>query len=202
MPTNQKIKSITLIKDLPDLKAPIKLKEDFEIGRNFSLGGLLINRSFAGEIYEHSPEFFKIEYEKPKSNVKYATYKPNVGTIYCYVDSNGLVEQTSWDDDRTDNLRFGLNNVFIGDERKSNAQKQADRNQLLADIERFAVENNDVIDWSGANGVYRLIFSHQGKEWTFKYSPTWQSITTYFSSETIANKALEKFKDRLDILLD
>jgi len=184
MPTNQKIKSITVNQD--------RINEIVSKANPMELAQL-------AHFAEKAPHLIQIEYEKPKSNVLFAVEKPEMEQSYCYIDSDGEVAYSGWTNSRIDNLIFYLNNVFLT---KENAQKQADRNQLIANIERFACENNDEIDWNGANGVYRLIFSHQGKEWTFKYSPTWQSITTCFSSETIATQALEKFRDRLYILLD
>ena len=145
--------------------------------------------------------------EKPKSNVLFVVEKPEIGTHYWYIMGDGNLYMSTWQETTTFGIDcFNLNNVFVSDE---NAQKQADRNKLLAEIERFAVENNDLIDWSDEEtDKYYLYYSHRKSllseiRWYVGTDSFCQRLgLTYFSSETIATQALEKFKDRLDILLD
>jgi hypothetical protein len=143
------------------------------------------------------------EYEKPKSNVLFALNKNEIqgGQPYWYIGSDNSLYEDSWGNTSIDIARFNLNNVFLT---KENAQKQADRNQLLADIERFAAENNGEIDWSEVNKTkYFISYDNLDNKWVGDSNSKYKiQGTTYFSSATIAAQALEKFKDRLDILLD
>lgn len=166
--SNQKIKSINLGYKI----VPFADLSDQEVA-------FLINH----------PNIFPVEYEyeKPKSNVLYAILQPETDQGYSYIDDENDVCNSLWSRNATRDLkRFNLNNVFLT---KENAQKQADRNQLLADIQRFADENNDP-DTLQAD-VY----------WSFKFNPSHQH-RFYFSDQFISQAAISKFKDRLDILLD
>lgn len=182
MPNNQKIKSVTVTDNRNNETIFTFTKKEFtEI-----------------EIQ------YELEPEKPKSNVKYATYIPNEGTLYCYVDGGNRVAEVSWDNDDGDKRRYRANNVFIGEDREANAQKQADRNQLLADIQRFADSNNEAIDWkNGSQFKYMIPYNHEIQQWEIVcINHNEYKKLTYFSSHNLATQALTKFKDRLDILLD
>lgn len=140
------------------------------------------------------------EPQKTKNNVLYAVVKPEIGTIYHVIDSRNKALMSSWQNNTGDNERFSINNVFLTEE---NAQKQADRNKLLAEIQRFADENNEVMNWSTLEHQHYIIFDSHDEEWEFDTSCRYKLPgVIYFSSENLANQALEKFKDRLDILLD
>lgn len=192
MTTNQnlKIKSITINQDR--INQIVSKANPMEIAQ-------------LAHFAEKAPHLIQIEYEKPKSNVLFAVEALNFAQKYWFIDSQGIVKIDDWRDADIDLNRLYLNNVFLT---KENAQKQADRNQLLAEIERFAAVNNDVIDWSDETDKYYLYYSHRRsllgkKRWYVGRDSFCQRLNkTYFSSETIATQALEKFKDRLDILLD
>jgi hypothetical protein len=66
------------------------------------------------------------------------------------------------------------------------------------------VLNNDVIDWSNSNqSKYYIFYTHVYNQWQIEFDWACRDLNkTYFSSETIATQALEKFKERLYILLD
>jgi len=132
------------------------------------------------------------EYEKPKSNVLFALNKNEIqgGQPYWYIGSDNSLYEDSWGNTSIDIARFNLNNVFLT---KENAQKQADRNQLLADIERFAAENNE--PQTETTSMWCFAFTKDNADIHLMYS-------FYFTAEEIKKQALKKFKDRLDILLD
>jgi hypothetical protein len=192
MSQNLKIKSIIVIKDFPGYKAGYELINLPKLSQY----------PWTFEEVKNNPEFFKIEYEpeKPKSNVLFAVKMLEYGQIYYYIDENGDYEESTWFNTGRDIARFNLNNVFLT---KENAQKQADRNQLLAKIERFAVENNDWRDKEEGDDTYAMCRNEEISTWGWLANTTAKVVgATYFSSEELIEKAISKFKDRLDILLD
>jgi hypothetical protein len=185
---NQKIKSFKI----EGVEIPLTILKDEVIDCLLAGNNLICN---------YSVEF---EPEKPKSNVLFEIVKPELDQKYWYIGNNGNVYHEAWGRRPYSGElnRFNLNNCFLT---RENAQKQADRNKLLADIERFAAENNEVIDWNDGNKAKWYIgYNKSENEWqlpnTYMYQIVCQEV--YFSSEAIATEALEKFKDRLDILLD
>jgi hypothetical protein len=178
MSQNLKIKSVNLGHKI----VPFEELSDQEVG-------LIINH----------PNLFPVEYEyeKPKSNVLYELEPLKQGQDYYYIDCCGRVTHSNWGYESV----FNLNNVFLT---KENAKKQADRNQLLADIQRFADENNEKIEWwSLEETKWFIAYDWQEKEWILQDTDQYfYPNQTYFSSSDRGLEALEKFKDRLDILID
>jgi hypothetical protein len=187
MSQNQKIKSFKI----EGVEIPLTILKNEVIDSLLAGNNLICN---------YSVEF---EPEKPKSNVLFALEELVEGQEYYYISDNGAVYKSRWDSEfiSVHKQRLNCNNVFLT---KENAQKQADRNQLLADIKRFEVENNDVIDWSNSNqSKYYIFYTHVHNQWQIEFDWACRDLNkTYFSSETIATQALEKFKERLYILLD
>jgi len=185
MSQNQKIKSFKI----EGVEIPLTILKNEVIDSLLAGNNLICNYSV-----EYEPE-------KPKSNVLFALDPLETHKRYWFIDSQGIVKSEQWEDADIDLNRLYLNNVFLA---KENAQKQADRNKLLADIERFAVQNNGEIDWSEVNKTkYFISYDNLDNKWVGDSNSKYKiQGTTYFSSATIAAQALEKFKDRLDILLD
>lgn len=144
------------------------------------------------------------EPQKPKNNVLYSVVEPEIGQYYWCINRQNTVDRLNWENYSFDLVQFNLNNVFLT---KEKAQKQADRLKLLAEIQRFADLNNEVIDWINLDNShikkYFIAFDVDLECWITRFNTCYLNLgITYFSSENLANQALEKFKDRLDILLD
>ena len=189
---NKKIKSITITSPVTttyydSLGCSIcKDGEEFRIEQRYLI--LIVSK----EIVKN------IEYEPPtsKNNVLYELVEPEYNQPYCYVDSDGEVAHSGLTNSRIDNLRFNLNNVFLTE---ANAQKQADRLKLLAEIQRFADLNNEPVELLMFDYI---TYSTSQKAWSKDTNGLGYIIPTRFTSKSLMIQALEKFQDRLNILLD
>jgi len=79
------------------------------------------------------------------------------------------------------------------------AQDYKERTNLMAKLQRFADENNDVIDWEDEKQFKFYIFiSYITKElMTSWVSSNREMHTIYFSSQELSEAAIEKFKPEL-----
>lgn len=100
------------------------------------------------------------------------------------------------DDSGYDNQMFNVTNYFNN---KEYAEYIAFKETLMRKLDKFAWEHNEFkIDWNDTySEKYYIEFSNKHNEvilaWTFEY----QSNNVYFSSQEIAEKALEEFKEDL-----
>ena len=132
----------------------------------------------------------------PKNNVLHAVVEPEEGQKYWHVDETGNVACSWWENDDYDIRRFNINNVFLFE---ANANKQADRLKLLAEIQQFADLNNEETD---LRAFEYITYSAKEKAWSKDTNGLGYIIPTRFTSNSLMIQALEKFGDRLDILLD
>ena len=128
------------------------------------------------------------EMKKPYKRVEYGTdfYYISALAIHSYKENNH----------ETDNKLSNIANYFNN---KAYAEYIAFKETLMRRMDRFAWDHNvKVIDWHDSRSEkYYIQFSNKHNElevvWTYSY----QANNIYFTSEEIAEKALEKFKEDL-----
>ncbi len=107
-------------------------------------------------------------------------------------------------EDDVERIQIGNCYPFI-DENKEEVYKEveliAERRKLQSEMEMFARLNNEgEIDWNDNNQLkwYLYINHSNNNEITVEYNHYFRELnTTYFTSKEIAQKALEKFGDRI-----
>jgi hypothetical protein len=121
---------------------------------------------------------------------KSKVWEPNVGDTYCFVDVDGDVSDSLWDNDNTDYRRSLFGNVFRTQEE---AEFESEKRKVNLDLQGFADENND----DGFD-----IFDSDSDKYYLEYDLDNQKLfvnccfgrlfgnITYFSSEEIADKAI------------
>jgi hypothetical protein len=155
-------------------------------------------REFPIEIPDEMKKLF--DNNAPKANFKY-------GEVYYYLADDGEVDSDRWGCSELDINRLVRRNAF---RTEKEAQFKAEKDLLIAEIETFAEEENDKIDWSDFYQGKYYIYSdfYQGKYYIYlDYSDNQLSIRDvelnrdtfqiYFSSKEIAQKAIDKFGDRI-----
>lgn len=121
---------------------------------------------------------------------KVKRFKPNIlGEVYWFVGSTGEVFFSNWHNDAMDSGRYNFNNCF---ETKAEAEFVSKKKEITAQLEIFAEENNEKIDWKDMTKYkYRLIYDIINKIVTTDYSYGFKNSGVYFSSVAIAKQAIE-----------
>lgn len=125
-----------------------------------------------------------------KANKKPKRLKPNKDNIYWFVNSCGGTMYNSCYSPQTDLERYDLNNCFAT---KEEAEFEAEKRKVVAELEIFAIENNDKIDWLDDNQCkYFLYYDYTAD--TFEVDWCWHRNQgdIYFSSEELCKQAIEK----------
>ena len=151
---------------------------------------------YKNEIQELKDKIAKLESKIEEEEVN-EVWKPKDDEFYCYMTSDGGISGCDWDNDTTDKYRYMIGNCF---KTEKEAEKARDKLILIADLKRFAEENNEgKFNWSNNEQWKYCIF--------YDYKVAGLRITTnsyvkdailpYFTSKEIAQKAIDTFKDRL-----
>ena len=150
--------------------------------------------------------------EEYKTKVKEVTKKeePFIKEGQRYFSINNLfgIDEFNYDSDIFDRKLLESGNMFpFTDENREQVEKEvsliAERRKLQSQMEMFARQNNDgEIDWNNSEQMkfYLYTVSTIHKENEIREGWTWDMRhfnTVYFTSEEIAQKALEKFGDRI-----
>ena len=99
------------------------------------------------------------------------------------------------DDSGYDNQMFNVTNYFNN---KEYAKYIAFKESLMRKMDKFAWEHNArVIDWNDGCSKYYISFDTEIQELRIFWRVSNKSNDIYFTSQEIAEKALEKFKDDL-----
>lgn len=116
------------------------------------------------------------------------------GELYSVIDRTGNVVSFK-DKYDYDGVMFNIANYFNN---KNYAEYIAFKESLMRRMDRFAWENNArVIDWDKNVANYCIIFDNHNKDVEIMVAYALQSNDIYFTSQEIAEMALEKFKDDL-----
>ena len=127
------------------------------------------------------------------------------GQEYFTIDTCFKIKTYDYNDDAFDRRLLESCNIFpYTEENEEEVRKEvkltAERRKLQSQMEMFARQNNEgEIDWNDrGKGKYYLFIDHRRndikKAWTFGDR---HLNTTYFTSKEVAQKALEKFGDRI-----
>lgn len=141
-------------------------------------------------------ELLEMEFEEVKEKTKNPYFRVRSLKKYYFVGSCGCSETTLDYNHGIDNKLFNAANYFNN---KEYAEYIAFKETLMRRMDRFAWDHNvKVIDWHDSRSEkYYIQFSNKHNElevvWTYSY----QANNIYFTSEEIAEKALEKFKEDL-----
>lgn len=116
---------------------------------------------------------------------------------YCTISNDGSISQFAWVDDDVDNFKKSIGWVFKTEEE---AERKVFEIQLHRKLELFAINNNEKeIDWNNADNKNYIYYDYIDKCLRIgvrNFNKPFDS-NVYFSSEEVANKAIETFKDDL-----
>ena len=133
-------------------------------------------------------------YEKQEKENK--VWIPKNKEKYWTINNDGCISQFAWIDDDVDNFKKSIGWVF---KTKKEAERKVFEIQLHRKLELFALENNEEIDWNNADNKYCIYYDYIDKKLQIRirnFNKPFDS-NVYFSSEEVANKAIETFKDDL-----
>lgn len=130
---------------------------------------------------------------KPKSSV----WKPELNGIYYMINSIGIVRKTE-NNSEIDEKYYEIGNCF---KTREEAEFASEKQKVITELKRFALENNEYeLDWKDYDQKkYCIEYNYANdcfinNEYRFRV----KGSDIYFSSENIANKAVETIgKDRL-----
>ena len=113
---------------------------------------------------------------------------------YYAIERAGSVT-TLADNSDYDNRMFNIANYFNN---REYAEYISFKEDLMRKLDRFAWENNaKVINWDDCSTKYYIKFEIDIKKFRISRCISFRSNDIYFTSEEIAEKALEEFKDDL-----
>lgn len=194
---------VKLLKDLPGVKAGAitevtgnmyRFNLETKSSEGFRWGGESYHIDFA----RTNPDFFEIIEDKPKR------WKARVNGTYHYIDSLGRVVDDHDDYsivDLTHTRRWEILNYF---ETQEETQKVADKQKMQRELEEYAKEVNDgwVADWSNMYQSKYSIKCYQGKFYIERHELNQQLGVVYFQYPIRVIQAIDKFGDRLKVLLN
>lgn len=130
---------------------------------------------------------------KEKENV----WKPIRGDEYYIITNYGQIWEKVFDDNKYCTRRYDIGNCFKTEEE---AERKVFEIQLHRKLELFAINNNEKeIDWNNADNKNYIYYDYIDKCLRIgvrNFNKPFDS-NVYFSSEEVANKAIETFKDDL-----
>lgn len=123
-----------------------------------------------------------------KSNKTSKAWKPKNGDQCWYVNACGNVVDFNWDKNRHEISIYSIGNCFRTKEEAKNA---VERLKIRAELQRYADEHNDEIDWTLSPYKWYIIYNHIDKKveiYGVFFSQT--PFEIYFSSREIARNAI------------
>lgn len=81
---------------------------------------------------------------KGKLEDKPKRWTPNKGDSYFIISGDLKVNRFIWNDDENDKRHFDGNNCF---KMREEAESEAEKRRVTAELEIFALEHNNEIDW-------------------------------------------------------
>lgn len=145
---------------------------------------------------EFNEKIENVQKQIEKESVKNKWWIPKQGEQYWYIDSiYGTVFSRI-------NMFEGMDNDIINNlnyyKTREQAERQAFEELLHRKLKKFMVENNSKVDWSNDDNKFDIWYDYEDKQFnTGCYESARDFAQIYFSSEEIAEKAIEEFKDDL-----
>lgn len=122
---------------------------------------------------------------KPKSKV----WKPENNELYYY-SYNDKTNSDCWNGVDIDNSRYAIGNCFKTEEEAQNA---VERLKIRAELQRYADEHNEPIDWkNNKQDKWYIRFHYWNKTVDYDYvAMARDTFQIYFSSEEVAKAAVQ-----------
>ena len=121
----------------------------------------------------------------PRSKV----FKPNEGEKYYVLDANGETCSIKWGGDSYDMGCYSIGNCF---NTKEETEFAFERLKITAELQRYADEHNEPINWSRNDYRYCIYYYYNRSAlWIGCCTTTRDLGQIYFSSEEIARAAIE-----------
>ena len=142
------------------------------------------NNEPCGNCVKSIAEWLEQEAEKP------SIFEPKEGETYYGVNYVGRITEFENRNLSVDKKIINFGNACTD---KSVMERKAHDMKLWSLLWNFAEENNRKIDWDDADAwKYHIYFNHKLKEW--KINPTFQceNETPHFSSESLAQRAIDE----------
>ena len=123
------------------------------------------------------------------NNPKSKVWKPEKGEEYYYFWA-GRVYSCSWNNDFVDEGKYAIADVF---KTKEEAQNAVERLKIRAELQRYADEHNEPIDWGNdKQDKWYIKFNYWNKTVDYDYFAMARGcFQIYFSSEEIAKAAVQ-----------
>lgn len=140
-------------------------------------------------------ELLEMDFEEIKETKNpYTRVDDRNRNLYYAIEREGYITSIA-DDSEYDNHMFNIANYFNN---KEYAEYIAFKETLMRKLDKFAWEHNaKVIDWDDNFTKYYIAFDINIKELRISWRISYKSNDIYFTSQEIAEMALEKFKDDL-----
>lgn len=120
---------------------------------------------------------------------------PKEGDSYYYICTDGYVESSLNTGKDIDKCKINNINCF---ETKEQAERQSFVELLHRKLQKFMVKNNSIVDWNNDDDKYNIWYDYELKSLDIGCIEQARDFgQVYFSSEEIAEKAIEEFKDDL-----
>lgn len=127
------------------------------------------------------------------------------GQRYFFIDSDLEICSSKYKDNPIDKRTLKYNNMYPYTKYNEEGVLKkveliAEEKRLLAEIEKFAIDNNECeIDWNNNNQPkYYLYINYNMKTIAIESRSFVREVsTTYFTSKEVAKKAIEEFEDRI-----
>lgn len=126
-------------------------------------------------------------------------WKPELDEKYYIICGDGSIDYNNYDFDNADKRLMAIGNCFQTEEQ---AEFMVEKLKVIHELEKFAYENNEKeIDWNDVNQTkYYLVMFQSDKIIAvfFTYKWCYTPFNIYFTSEEIAEKAIETIgEDRI-----
>lgn len=121
-------------------------------------------------------------------------WKPKMGRIYWFIDSDGSIFYSYWDDAIIDNSRYKLGNIFKTQEEAKFAIEQF---KIISQLKEYA---DDDKEWDGDNWHWCIEYNANERRIKVDYFFATKNVpfNIYFSSDEQAQKAIDAIgKERL-----
>lgn len=139
-------------------------------------------------------DLLKMDFEEIKEPKNPYT-RVNNRELYYSITRDGRIGFIHEDRLDYDNKMFDIANYFNN---KNYAEYVAFKETLMRKLDRFAWEHNaKVVDWYDCSTKYYIKFEIDIKKFRISRCISFRSNDIYFTSEEIAEKAIEEFKDDL-----
>ena len=116
-------------------------------------------------------------------------WKPNRGDEYYYIYADGDIKKLIYCGAHYDNDCLLLGNVY---QTKEEAEFAVEKRKIEIELQRYADEHNDEIDWNNCNQwKFYIFYDCFNKKIYIDCYLTYKSNDVYFTSKEIAEQAIE-----------